>query len=127
MKILAIIFTLSFGNIFSQVSYVSYFTESYPTIFRSHIEEVNRTISLDTVNVIISTATTDGKEIEVLKVQKVIYYEGKVSIFCTTRDNRKVTIVIPEQETVEIIDYYSHYPGSLEEYQLRFHVERNNE
>jgi hypothetical protein len=112
------------GTLYPQAVYTSYFTESFPTIFRSHIEEVNRQITFDPNSVTIATEMNQGKEIEVLTVQKVSYTDGLLQILCTTRNNRQVTIVLPEQEKVEIIDYYARDPKTKEEYQLRFHVER---
>ena len=107
-----------------QIVYSSPFTHTYPTIFSSKIEKVNRRISFEPNTVTITTDTEQGKEIEILTVQEVVHYEGKVSIFCTTRNNQHVTISLPVQERVEIIDYYSEDPKTKEEYQLRFYVER---
>ena len=107
-----------------QIVFHSPYTQTWPTIFTSEIEEVNRRISFEPNTITIATETENGKDIEVLTVQNVVQYEGKVSIFCTTRNNQNVTIALPEQERVEIIDYYSQDPKTKEEYQLRFYVER---
>ncbi|MCC8361005.1 hypothetical protein [Salinimicrobium sediminilitoris] len=112
------------GPLYSQAVYSSYYTESFPTIFRSQINKVNRQITFDPNAVTIATEVKGGKEIQVLTVQEVNYNEGVVQIFCTNRNDQKVTIVLPEQEKVEIIDYYALHPKTGEEYQLRFHVER---
>lgn len=107
-----------------QIVYTSPFTHTYPNIFTSSIEDVNRNITFEPNTITIATETAQGKEIEILTVREVLHYEGKVSMFCTTRNNRHVTIALPEQERVEIIDYFSQDPKTKEDYQLRFYVER---
>ena len=67
-----------------QIVYTSPFTESYPTIFTSKVEEINRRITFEPSTVSIATEKERGKEIGVLTVQEVVHNEGPVSIFCTS-------------------------------------------
>lgn len=84
-----ILLILTAGTLYSQATYVSPFTHTYPTIFTSEIIKINRIISFEPNEITIVTEVENGKEIEILTVQEIDYTEGNLLIFCTTRNNRK--------------------------------------
>ena len=125
MRIFTILITFFFtGTIFSQVSYISYFTQSYPTIFTAEIQKVERRITFEPKTITIATEVDGGKEIEVLKIVGHDMESEAFTFFCESRNGKKITISIPRQEKVEIIDYYYRSPDTSDEIQLRFHVEK---
>ncbi|MDT0647771.1 hypothetical protein RM545_13810 [Zunongwangia sp. F260] len=111
-------------NLFSQTVFNSYFTESYPSIFTSQTDNINRRITFGSNLITIATKIEGGKEIEVLTVQEVRSREGTLTFICTSSNGRKVTIDLPEQEQVNKINYYTREPGMKEEYQLTFYVKQ---
>ncbi|MDT0685930.1 hypothetical protein [Autumnicola psychrophila] len=111
-------------NLFCQAIFNSYFTESYPSIFTSQTDNINRQITFGSNRITIATKIEGGKEIQVLTVQEVHSREGTLTFVCTSSNGRKVTIDLPEQEQVNKINYYTREPGTREEYQLTFYVEQ---
>lgn len=108
-----------------QQVFYSPFTHTYPTIFTSKIEDVNRRITLEPNTITIATETEEGKEIEILAIQATEIINGNFVFLCQNRSKQKITIAIPEgQEQIEIIDYFFRSPKTNEEIQLRFYVEQ---
>lgn len=125
MRELALLFCIFFtGKVFSQITYTSYFTQSFPTTFTTEIQNIDRRITFESQTISITTEIKGGKEIEMLNVEGHDIQEGTLIFFCKNRSKQNVTIAIPRQEKVEVIDYYYRSPKKKEEVQLRFHVER---
>lgn len=118
-----LVIILSAGPAHSQVTYTSYYTESYPSIFTSKVELINRSITMGPNTVIIATEVSTGKEIELLTVQEILNMNGKLILSCTTKNRAQVTISLVDQEPVKVIDYYGVNSKTGEEYQLRFHIQ----
>ena len=124
-KLAVFIFFIFTGTVYSQVTYTSYFTQSYPTVFTSEIKDINRTIIFEPEKITITTEVEGGKEIEVLDIEKHDIINGTFTFFCKNRNNKNITIAIPEnQEQIELIDYYYRSPKTNEKIQLRFYVEK---
>lgn len=81
------------------------------------------TIIFEPQTITITTEVKGGKEIEVLDIEGHNTQDGSITFFCVSRGHQKITIAIPKQEQVEVIDYYYYSPERQEETQLRFHVE----
>lgn len=126
MRKLGFLFFLLFTRtLFAQVTYTSYYTQSFPTIFTTEIMDVNRTIIFESETITITTEVEGGKEIEVLDIEKHDLTNGAFTFFCKNRNNRNITIAIPDnQEEIELIDYYYRSPKTNEKIQLRFYVEQ---
>ncbi|SDL72133.1 hypothetical protein SAMN04488034_10919 [Salinimicrobium catena] len=111
--------TLTWG----QETYTSPLTQYWPTLFTTEFKEVNRKIFFDPNSITIISETAEGKEIEIFHIQEVKIIEDTFTYFCLTKNKRKVTIAVPQQERVEIIDLYRLSLESGEEVQFRFHVD----
>lgn len=124
MKTLCLIILLIPSFFIGQEVYYSPFTETYPNIYRSEFEQINRRIVFEPNAVTIVTETPKGKDIEVLNIQETRIVDNRLSLICTNRSKRKITIVFPkEQEEFLYIDYYYRSLTTNEEIQLRLHVE----
>lgn len=124
MKTLCLIFLFIPFNFFGQEVYYSFLTETYPNIYRSGFKWVDRRIVFEPNDVTIVTETNQGKNIEVLNVQKAQVVDDRLILICENRNKRKITIVFPkEHEDFLYIDYYYHSLTTNEEIQLRLHVE----
>ena len=124
MKTLYLIFIFTPFFLLGQEVYYSPFTETYPNIFRSEFEKINRRIVFEPNDVTIVTETQIGKDIEVLNIQEIRYVDDKLILLCQNRSKRKVSIAIPEeQEQIFYIDYYYRSLKTNEEIQIRLHLE----
>ena len=124
-RFIIISFLLFTGVASGQSIFYSFFTRTYPTIFTSKIENIERRITFEPNTITIATQTELGKEIETLIIQATDYTDDKIVILCRNRSNQKITIVIPDhQETIRLIDYFYHSSKTNEETQLRFYVEQ---
>ncbi len=124
MKTLCLIFIFIPFYLFGQDVYYSPFTETFPNIFRSEFEKINRRIVFEPNEVTIVTETKKGKDIEVLNIQEIRNVDDKLILLCQNRSKRKVTISLPEeQEQLFYIDYYYRSPTTNEEIQIRLHLE----
>lgn len=104
--------------------YYSPLTETYPNIYRSEFENIERRIVLEPNDVTIVTETQRGKDIEVLNIQEIKFVDNRLLLQCQNRSKRKVTIILPEeQEQLFYIDYYYRSPTTNEEIQIRLHLE----
>lgn len=126
MRFLILWFLFTTGSLYSQDVYTSYFTETYPSIFKSRIEKTFRTITFEPGTVTITTNVNGGKQIEVLAVQKLDFSANSLKIYCTTRGGLEVVLVLPQKKIIEFIDYYSRHPTTGEEFQVRFFVEQKD-
>jgi hypothetical protein len=87
--------------------YYSPLTETYPNIYRSKFENIERRIVLEPNEVTIVTETQRGKDIEILNIQEIKFVDNRLILQCQNRSKRKVTIILPEeQEQLFYIDYY---------------------
>ncbi|MBZ9731423.1 hypothetical protein LB467_17180 [Salegentibacter sp. JZCK2] len=124
MKTLCLIFIITPLFLLGQEVYYSPFTETYPTIFTSKFENIERRIVFEPDEVTIVTETQRGKDIEVLNIQEIKFVDNRLILQCQNRSKRKVTIILPEeQEQLFYIDYYYRSPKTNEEIQIRLHVE----
>tara|TARA_Y100000588_G_C13817142_1_gene737753 strand:- start:143 stop:562 length:420 start_codon:yes stop_codon:yes gene_type:complete len=124
MKTFCLIFIFIPFYLFGQEVYYSPFTETYPNIYRSEFEKINRRIVFEPNDVTIVTETQRGKDIEVLNIQETRYIDDRLILLCQNRSNRKITIALPEEnEELLYIDYYYRSPTTNEKIQIRFHVE----
>ncbi|SKB53992.1 hypothetical protein SAMN05660903_01266 [Salegentibacter salinarum] len=124
MKTLCLVFIFIPCFLIGQEVYNSTFTETYPNIFRSQFEKINRRIVFEPNDVTIVTETKEGKDIEVLNIQETRYIDDRLILLCQNRSKRKITIALPaEHEELLYIDYYYRSLTTNEEVQIRFHVE----
>ncbi|TDN85240.1 hypothetical protein DET49_11737 [Salegentibacter sp. 24] len=124
MKTLYLIFIFIPFYIFGQEVYFSPFTETYPNIYRSEFEKINRRIIFEPNEVTIVTETQRGKDIEVLNIKEIRFVDNRLILQCQNRSKSKVTIILPKkQEQLFYIDYYYRSPTTNEEIQLRLFLE----
>ena len=122
MKIL--IFFLLLSNLsWGQVTYTSPLTQHWPTLFTTEFEEVERSIWFYPDEVVIVTGTKQGKEIQTLLVEDVEYSDQGMRLDCISKDSTAITVVVPYQKRVEIIDIYKPSPKTGEIVQVRLHVD----
>lgn len=124
MKTLCLIFIFIPFYLFGQDVYYSPFTETYPNIYRSEFENIERRIVFEPNDVTIVTETNQGKDIEVLNIQETQVLDGRLILICENRSKRQITIVFPKKhEEFLYIDYYYRSRTTNEEIQIRFHLE----
>jgi hypothetical protein len=124
MKTLCLIILLIPSFFIGQEVYYSPFTETYPNIYRSEFEQINRRIVFEPNAVTIVTETPKGKDIEVLNIQESRIVDNRLILICENRSKGKITIVFPKQQDEFLyIDYYYRSLTTNEEMQIRFHIE----
>ena len=107
---------------FSQSIYRSSFTQTWPTIFNSRVEEVKRSISFEENAIILATETKSGKEIETFLIRKIEQNDEVTEYSCLTRENYGITIIKPLRNLM-FIDIYRPLAKTGEEVQLRLHLD----
>lgn len=126
MKYLAIIlFLLSSSTSWTQVAqFTSLVTQTWPTLFTTDFEEVDRSIFFNIEEVTITTTTATGKDFEVFQILSVESIKGDLKFNCTNRNNtQKITIILPEEQN--FIDIYELSLTTGEEIQTRIHVDQS--
>lgn len=121
-----ILFLLVFSatiKIYGQITYTSPITQTWPNLFETNFEDIKRTLYFEIKLITIVTETSEGKVIERLEIQDFQKVQESLLFFCLTPAEEKVTVVMPPQEKVEIIDLYRRSPKTGEEMQVRFHVD----
>lgn len=119
-----LLFLLVPCTFFGQDVYYSPFTETFPNIYRSEFEKINRRIFFEPYDITIVTETQYGKDIEILNIQETRYIDDRFILLCKNKSKRKITIALPEEyEQLLYIDYYYRSPTTNEKIQVRFHVE----
>ena len=106
-----------------QVNFSSSYTQTWPTLFTTEVEDVDRSIWIDAYEIIIITEVQDGKDIEKLQIEQ--YEEGETTntFYCTAGNSgESVTVVIPAEGQIRTIDLYRISPKTREEIQIRLHV-----
>lgn len=122
MKFLTIPFLIFSTICWGQGIFTSPLTQHRPSLSTTEFEEVNRKISFDSDTITIVTETVEGKEIETFYIQEKRMLDETLTYFCLTRDKRKVTIAVPYQEEIEIIDLYKKNSETGEDMHIRFHI-----
>lgn len=115
------LFTLPSGA--QEFKFHSPLTQISPEVFPSSFEEVERILYFDGHSIIITTVTSEGKEFESFDIQEISSLEQGLVFFCLSGNEEKITIVIPHQEKIEIIDLYRRSHKTGEQVQVRFHVD----
>ena len=110
-----------------QVSFTSTYTQTWPTLFTTEVDEVERSIWIDAYEIIIITGTPNGKDIEKLEIKRYEEGESADTFYCTSQSSKEpVTVVIPAEEKIRVIDLYRISPKTREEIQIRLHVNRQD-
>lgn len=117
---LLFLFTLPAGA--QELIFYSPLTQTSPEIFPSQFKDLDRILYFDSHSITITTVTSEGKEFESFDIQKIASVEHGLAFFCFSAKKEKITIIIPHQEKVEIIDLYRRSPETGKEVQVRFHV-----
>ncbi|WP_424494117.1 hypothetical protein [Salinimicrobium sp. GXAS 041] len=118
---LLLLFTLPAGA--QELIFQSPLTQTSPEVFPSQFEEIDRILYFDSHSITITTVTSEGKEFESFDIQEISSLEQGLFFFCLTGNEEKITIIIPHQEKIEIIDLYRRSPETGEELCVRFHVD----
>lgn len=117
-----ILFLLSM-TVYGQITYTSPITQTSPNLFETKFEDIHRTLYFEIKTITIVTEKPEGKVIETFVIQDFQKVEEDLIFFCLTRTNENITVVIPPQEKVEIIDLYRRSPETGGDVQVRFHVD----
>ncbi|MFV8839162.1 hypothetical protein [Salinimicrobium soli] len=105
----------------AQAIFTSPITQEYPTIFTTDFKDINRNLFIEPETITLTTDTEDGKIIDVFDVIEIKDEGGLLKFLCVTRTGEKlVTVIIPVQEKIEIIDIYrpSSVTGEVEQIRL---------
>ena len=111
MKSLFLTFLLTILGVVSVEGQVHNFTSPYtqiwPNIFHTEIEEINRTLTIEPGAITLATQTKNGKIFEKYIIQEIRITESDTRLL---RKNGAgtflVTVIIPHQQKIEIIDIY---------------------
>ena len=107
---------------FAQTVYTSPYTQSWPNIFQSEIEEINRSISIGHSEVIIISETSEAKEVETLRVLQMQEKVETIVFKCLGRNGKPVTVIVPAGSPVKFIDIYKFSEKTGEEEHFRMFV-----
>lgn len=110
---------------YSQTIFLSPYTESWPDVFRSRIDEIDRSISIGHSEIVIITDTQEGKRVETLLVESM--KENNLTVVFRTRtkeDGKPAMVIVPTKNKIRIIDIFKPSPKTGEEEHLRFYVYR---
>lgn len=118
--LLILFFFSSFG--WSQEVFKSPYTESWPNIFQSRIDQVNRSISIGHSEIVIITEKEQFKEVETFKVEAVEEKNFTMVFYCLTRSGKTAKVIVPKKNEIEFIDVFKPSEKTGEEQQLRFYV-----
>lgn len=118
---LLFLFTLPAGA--QELIFHSPLTQTSPEQYPSKIEEIDRTIYFNSSSIIIATVTTEGKDFETYDIQEISSLEQGLVFYCLSVKKEKITILLPHQEKIEIIDLYRRSQETKEEVHVRFHVD----
>lgn len=124
MKTLFLILFFTPFSLLGQEVFNSFLTETYPDIFYSDFEWIDRRIVFEPEEVTIVTETEQGQEIETLTIQEIHTKEENLLLLCQNRSKKKITISIPKQKELLFIDYYYQDSKGID-IQMRLHVEMN--
>ena len=105
-----------------QSIYTSSFTQTWPTIFNSRVEEVNKTISFEDNTITLATETPLGKEFELFYIQRISENNGATQYFCLNSKEQPITVILPSPENLRFIDIYRPSLKTREEVQYRLHL-----
>ena len=123
MRILFLImFFVSSSSVWCQQVFTSPYTESWPNIFQSRIDEINRSISIGHSEIVIITKTAKAKEVETLQVEKVEEKNTTVIFYCLTRSGQPAKVIVPNKMEIELIDVFIPSEETGEQEHLRFYV-----
>lgn len=122
MRILFLFLFLTSSLGWSQEVFKSPYTQSWPDIFNSRIDEVDRSISVGHSEIVIITQKDNIKEVETFVVQKIIEKNNVVVFECLTKEREPARVIIPLKKEIDIIDVFKPSEKTGEEEHLRFYV-----
>lgn len=109
---------------FGQVKLHSSYTQSWPSLFTTDFDEIDREIWIENDKITIITQFAKAKEIEILTVESFENKENRMIFNCTSRNGaNKLTLIIPNPTQATALDIYQVSPKTGEEEQIRFHLE----
>ena len=106
----------------AQTVYESPYTQSWPNIFQSEIEEIERSISIGHSEVVIISETSEAKEVETLRVQQMEEKAETIVFKCLSRNGKPATVIVPAATPVKFIDIYKFSEKTGEEEHFRMFV-----
>ena len=122
MRILFLIMFLMSSTAWSQKVFTSPYTKSWPNIFQSRIDEINRSISIGHSEIVIITRTPKAKEVETLQVEKIEEKNTTIVFYCLTRTGQSAKVIVPNKKEIKLIDVFKPSEKTGEEEHLRFYV-----
>ena len=106
----------------AQSVYTSHVTQTWPTIFNTDYQKIERTISIEENAVSIGTQTKRGKEFQLYYIQEIDVENKALTYYCLTGNNERVTIKIPSEGKRGFIDLFRKSRKTGEEVQERYHL-----
>lgn len=106
--------------------YTSSFTQTWPTIFNTKIEENTRSIFFEANSITLISETITGKEVEIFYIQKIDEANGVIEFSCITKDKQRIRLVFTGHPgNVKFIDIFRFSLKTGEEEQMRLHLDNS--
>ena len=110
------------ATVSAQTVFNSPYTQSWPNIFQSQLEEIDRSISIGHSEIVIITTTKVAKEVETFKVLEMEEKAETIVFKSLNRDGKPVTVIVPARAPVKFIDIYRPSERTGEEEHFRMFV-----
>lgn len=101
--------------------YTSPITQYFPGSIPTKFEDVSRSLEIGPENITLTTITNNGKLFESYRILEIKDGPQDVRFLCTSRNRESlVTVIIPSQKKIEVIDIYrrSEVTGKVEQLRL---------
>ncbi len=109
------------GQVFT---YTSPLTQFWPANNYTDIEYVDRTLSIEPETITLATQTPTGQIIEVYTILEVKENNDDIRFLCSNKaDTFLITVIIPHQQKIEIVDIYRPSPTTGETEQIRLWID----
>ncbi len=85
---------------------------------------IDRTLDIEPETITLATETPTGKLIEVFTILELKENDADIRFLCSNKTNTfLITVIIPHQQKIEIVDIYRPSPTAGETEQIRLWVE----
>ncbi|WP_029035853.1 hypothetical protein [Salinimicrobium xinjiangense] len=107
IRIIIWILMLSPALVIGQTTFTSPLTQHNPESIPTTFEDIERTLEINSENITLTTTMDDGKLFEVYDILEKKDGLEDVRFLCSSRNKENlVTVIIPNQKKIEILDIY---------------------
>jgi hypothetical protein len=111
-------------QVIAQTVFTSPITQYYPDSIPTKFEDVNRSLEIGSETISLMTIRDDGKLFETYSIIERKEGPQDVRFLCSSRNGEDlVTVIIPIQEKIEIIELYRRSDATGKVEQLRLWVD----